>query len=221
MMGASDSLVLRLMGAIAAAICLGALLSAGAARLAGRWAAPTLEQSNLPSVAAQSVRVLQAAPATLRPDLAQAASTPDLRVDWYPQRPIGADSVSALKPIGERAPHLLAAFRKLGLEHQSMLVFAARDTAARDLGLRIGSARYPRAYYMLVRMKDRSWLLFTVYGRVWGVDTVVQLAFGVVLVFGSAGLVAIFYGRLLAQPIRAFTRGVGPLRRRHPRRAAG
>lgn len=208
MIGASDSLVLRLMGAIAAALCLGALLSAGTARLAGRWAGPTLERSSLPPIAAQTVRVLQAAPAALRPELAWAASTPEFRVDWFANRPIGAAAVSALKPVGERAPHLLAAFRRLGLKPRSLLVFTARDAAARDVGTRIGGARYPHAYYMLVGLKDRSWLVFTVYGRVWGADSAIQLTSIAVLAFGSATLVATFYGRLLAQPIRAFTRGV-------------
>lgn len=186
-----DTLSRRIALTIVAAMLASLLLNALFVQVAGIWARPPIERTGLLEQIAATTRVIEAAPATLRPQLASAASSPMLEVLWNPRRvdfglPGEGEQVEAGK---------VPALRQLLGDDRQIDVFNPDDWPA-------GS---PRAHYMaLVRLADDSWLSFTPPERSWGLSLNVRIAVIVALGLVATLLVAWLATRQLAQPLQRF-----------------
>ncbi|MFP0196960.1 MULTISPECIES: ATP-binding protein [Pseudomonas] len=186
-----DTLSRRIALTIVAAMLASLLLNALFVQVAGIWARPPIERTGLLEQIAATTRVIEAAPAALRPQLASAASSPMLDVLWKPRwvdfgLPGGGEQVEAGK---------VPALRQLLGDDRQIDVFNPDDWPA-------GS---PRAHYVaLVRLGDDSWLSFTPPERSWGLSLNVRIAVIVALGLVATLLVAWLATRQLAQPLQRF-----------------
>ncbi|MBH3404729.1 HAMP domain-containing protein [Pseudomonas glycinae] len=186
-----DTLSRRIALTIVAAMLASLLLNALFVQVAGIWARPPIERTGLLEQIAATTRVIEAAPANLRPQLAGAASSPMLEVVWKPRRvdfglPGDGEQVEAGK---------VPTLRQLLGDDRQIDVFNPDDWPA-------GS---PRAHYMaLVRLADDSWLSFTPPERSWGLSLNVRIAVIVALGLVATLLVAWLATRQLAQPLQRF-----------------
>ena len=81
-----DTLRRRIALTIFIALLASLALNALFVQVAGSWARPPIERTGLLEQIAVTTRVIETAPASLRPQLAQAASTPTLQVRWSTER---------------------------------------------------------------------------------------------------------------------------------------
>ncbi|WP_433897797.1 ATP-binding protein [Pseudomonas sp. PSE1(2024)] len=186
-----DTLSRRIALTIVAAMLASLLLNALFVQVAGIWARPPIERTGLLEQIAATTRVIEAAPANLRPQLASAASSPMLEVLWNPRRvDFGLPGEGEQVETGK-----VPALRQLLGDDRQIDVFNPDDWPA-------GS---PRAHYMaLVRLADNSWLSFTPPERSWGLSLNVRIAVIVALGLVATLLVAWLATRQLAQPLQRF-----------------
>ena len=81
-----DTLRRRIALTIVTAMLASLLLYALFVQVAGVWAKPPVDQIGLLDQVAATTRIIEAAPAHIRPQLAAAASNPTLGVFWSPHR---------------------------------------------------------------------------------------------------------------------------------------
>lgn len=186
-----DTLSRRIALTIVAAMLTSLALNALFVQVAGIWAKPPIERTGLLEQIAATTKVIEAAPAGLRPQLAAAATSPMLEVTWSAQRagvglPIGGEPVKA-----GRVPVL---HQLLG-DDRNIQVFNPADWPSDN----------PRARYAaLVQLKDGSWLSFSPPERSWGVDIGTRIAVIIALGLIATLLVAWIATRQLAKPLQRF-----------------
>ncbi|KAB0494309.1 ATP-binding protein [Pseudomonas vancouverensis] len=186
-----DTLRRRIALTIVAAMVASLTLNALFVQVAGIWAQPPIERTGLLEQIASTTRVIEAAPASLRAQLASAASNPMLDVAWHAQRdqfnlPAGGAQLTA-----DSAPVLR---RLLGADRE-IDVFNPSDWPDNSTEAR---------YVALVRMDDGSWLSFTPPERSWGLNLPARLAVVITLGLIATLLVAWIATRQLANPIQRF-----------------
>lgn len=180
-------IALTIVAAMAASLTLNALF----VQVAGTWARPPIERTGLLEQIAAATRVIEAAPAELRAQLASAASNPMLDVAW------SADRARLNLPAGG-AP---VETGKVPVLHQLLGDDREIDVFNPDDWPR-GS---PQAHYVaLVRLVDGSWLTFTPPERSWGLDTKTRIAVIIALGLIATLLVAWIATRQLANPLQRF-----------------
>ncbi|MFJ2279570.1 ATP-binding protein [Pseudomonas sp. NPDC087803] len=183
----SRRIALTIVAAMLASLALNFLF----VEVAGTWARPPIERTGLLEQIAATVKVIEAAPAPLRAQLAQAASGPKQQVTWEAQRadlglppggtPLVADKTSVLHQL-------------LG-EERNIRVFNPADWPS-------GS---PRARYAaLIQLPDASWLLFSSLERSWGLDIGTRIAIIIALGLVATVLVAWLATQQLAKPLQRF-----------------
>ncbi|MFW9082519.1 ATP-binding protein [Pseudomonas sp. P2757] len=186
-----DSLRRRIALTIVAAMLASLMLNAMFVQVAGIWARPPIERSGLLEQIAATTRVIEAAPAELRTQLASAASSPTLVVLWKAHRadfnlpgagaPVEAGKVPALRQL-------------LGDKRQ-IDAFNPDDWPQGN----------PQAHYVaLVRLADDSWLSFTPPQRSWGLSFNLRIAVIIGLGLVATLLVAWIATRQLANPLQRF-----------------
>jgi signal transduction histidine kinase len=184
-----------------------AILAAGALvvlfRLfSGVWAREPLHTSGALNEVADMARIIEAAPPSLRPRLATAASQPAVRVAWF-------DAGTPIAVFLEESHGDEAAARIVAADTQRR-VLALKRLPPEGLpeGLRL---QPPTQYLMGVRLNDQSWITFSVPYRTWGMTetsrwTLWLLILGICI--GASTLVATrrFVGpvRKLASAVREF-----------------
>lgn len=186
-----DTLSRRIALTIVAAMLTSLALNALFVQVAGIWARPPIERTGLLEQIAATVRVIEAAPVPLRPQLADAASSPRLKVAWKAQRadfglPAGGNPVEA-----GRVPVL----QLLLADGRTMEAFNPDDWPSHS----------PQAHYAaLVQLVDGSWLSFTPPERVWGLEASTRIAVVIALGLIATFLVAWIATRQLAKPLQRF-----------------
>ncbi|GGF35050.1 hypothetical protein GCM10011611_46590 [Aliidongia dinghuensis] len=197
-----DSLALRLALTALATILVASLIGASITLLNSNLARPPLEHSGLLNEAAVGLRLLDAAPPAGRPALAEAASTSDHFLRWFPTLPEA--SAATIVPQGDDGPieelrHLLhdptrdiRVFKPKDLPPDSPLMF--------HHGERLTWARSGA-----IRLTDGSWVVFTVAQPSWGLSRWERRIIGILIVVLSITLVTLVSTRLLARPIELFT----------------
>ncbi len=186
-----DTLRRRIALTIVAAMLASLALNALFVQVAGTWARPPIERTGLLEQIASTTRVIEAAPAPLRAQLASAASNPMLRVAWNAQR---ADF--QLPSDGARldAGQVPVLHRLLG-DGREIDIFTPDDWPGDS----------PQARYVaLVQLQDRSWLSFTPPERSWGLRANVRIAVIIALGLVATLLVAWIATRQLAGPLQRF-----------------
>lgn len=164
-------------------------------QLAGVWARPPLIETGLLEKAAAVTRVIDAAPASLRGQLAKAATEDGFVVSWHLDRH-GLNVPPVDDPISEEGSRIL----------QPLLKSAGGRVEAyepRDWPEHSADARY----MLLIELSDASWLLFSPPTRSWGLDDTPRYLIVILLALISTALVALIATRRLATPLQHFTDG--------------
>ncbi|WP_207864263.1 ATP-binding protein [Pseudomonas sp. 58(2021)] len=186
-----DTLSRRIALTIIAAMLASLILNALFVQVAGTWARPPIERTGLLERIAASTRVIEAAPAQLRPQLANAASSSTLEVLWNAQR-------SQFNLPGDGEPvetGKVPALRQLLGDDREIEVFNPDDWPP-------GSAQ--AHYVALVPLADGSWLTFTPPERSWGLSLDARIAVIIALGLVATLLVAWIATRQLANPLQRF-----------------
>jgi signal transduction histidine kinase len=189
-----DGISRRIALTIIAAMLISVALNILFVQLAGVWARPPLSQTGLIEQIAVTSRVLDAAPAEQREQLASTASNPLLQVQWSRKR-----EALALPGNGELID--LATVPEL----QKLLANPPR----RVEGFQPGDwpDNDPDAHYKLVmQLADGSWLAFTPPHRSWGLSSGMRFTIIGILALIAALMVAWVATRQLAGPLQRFAR---------------
>lgn len=186
-----DTLNRRIALTILAAMLASLALNALFVQVAGVWARPPIERTGLLEQMAATTKVIEAAPATLRSQLAAAASDARLHVAWHNDpADFGLPDGNTALQTGE-VPGIQALF---GTGRQ-IKVFSPNDWPR-------GS---PEAHYVaLVQLLDGSWLSFVPPERTWGLSAPTRIAVIITLGLIATLLVAWLATRQLAQPLQRF-----------------
>ncbi|MGU3347241.1 ATP-binding protein [Pseudomonas monsensis] len=183
----SRRIALTIVAAMLASLALNFLF----VEVAGTWARPPIERTGLLEQIAATVKVIEAAPAPLRRQLAQAASGPTQEVTWSAQRAELGLPAGGTPLIANKASVL---HQLLG-DNRHIQVFNPADWPS-------GS---PLARYAaLIQLPDASWLLFASRERSWGLDIGTRIAIIIALGLIATVLVAWLATRQLAQPLQRF-----------------
>jgi two-component system osmolarity sensor histidine kinase EnvZ len=159
--------------------------------VAGTWARPPIERTGLLEQIAATVKVIEAAPAPLRAQLAQAANGPTQEVMWSAQRDEFGLPPGGTLLIADKASVL---HQLLGDDRQ-IRVFNPADWPSDSLRAR---------YAALVQLPDASWLLFSSRERSWGLDIGTRIAIIIALGLIATVLVAWLATYQLARPLQRF-----------------
>nr|WP_262415990.1 ATP-binding protein [Pseudomonas fluorescens] len=189
----ADTLRRHIALTIVAAMVTSLALNALFVQVAGIWARPPIERTGLLEQIAATSRVIEAAPANLRPQLAAAASSAMLQVSWQAQRADFDLPNDGLRLPASRVPVL----QQLLGNDRKIEVFSPGDWPN-------GS---PQAHYAaVVQLVDGSWLSFIPPERSWGLEFGVRIAIVIALGLIATLLVAWVATRQLANPLQRFTR---------------
>ncbi|MBV4504070.1 HAMP domain-containing protein [Pseudomonas sp. BW13M1] len=160
-------------------------------QLAGSWARPPIERTGLLDQIAVTTHMIETAPPALRGPLAEAASTPTLRVRWSTRRedfglpgpgvPLNSGQVPAMA-------QLLGPSRPIAVYNPGDWPDGSADAH----------------YVALVGLDDDSWLLFVPPERSWGMSATARLAVVIGLGLVATLLVAWLATRQLAAPLQRF-----------------
>ena len=194
-----DTIGRRVASSIVSTVTVTVALAYLLVHLAGVWARPSEQffQANY------IMRLIEATPARDRAAVASATTSRTSFLTWYST----ADPISARfnAAVGQGvSPRLAAAFLLDG-KARPLVAFRSKDPLS--LGLARGMIPPSRAYFLAVRLRDKSWLTFT-SARTWGLNplgkTVVFTIFLAVFVLISSTITTLY----LARPMRLFTDGV-------------
>jgi signal transduction histidine kinase len=171
----------------------------------GVWAREPLDHSILRARAGDVVRVIEAAPSQLRPTLAAAAVTKEVAVDWY-------DAASPVSAMLWRDSGLLKSKplqrSLLGDLQRTAVVFEPGSAIRPPLALSRDQPRYVAAYFLSVQLRDRSWLVFSVPKRVWGLTELQRWAVWLTFVTLSTATVCAIATRRFVRPIKELAAAV-------------
>jgi two-component system osmolarity sensor histidine kinase EnvZ len=186
-----DTLRRRIALTIVAAMLASLALNGLFVQVAGIWARPPIERTGLLEQIAATSRVIEAAPAGLRPQLADAASTPMLEVSWHADRlDFGLPEGGVQFEVGK-----VPVLRRLLGGDREIEVFNPGDWPEDS-----DQARY----VALVHLVDGSWLSFTPPERSWGLNARARIAVIIALGLVATLLVAWIATRQLANPLQRF-----------------
>ncbi|MFZ3282866.1 ATP-binding protein [Pseudomonas sp.] len=185
----SRRIALTIVAAMVASLALNALFF----QVAGIWARPPIERTGLLEQIAATSRVIEAAPANLRPQLAAAASSAMLQVAWKAQRADFGLPNNGVRIDASRVPVL----QQLLGDDRKIEAFNPGDWPNDN----------PQAHYAaLVQLVDGSWLAFIPPERSWGLELGTRIAIIITLGLIATLLVAWIATRQLAKPLQRFAR---------------
>lgn len=192
LIGPRDTIVRWVALTIVVAMCTTVMLNILFTEFAGVWAQPSLKRAGLLEQVAAITRVLNAAPAGERTELARAASNPAYNVAWWLNK-------NGMKLPSEEGTTL----------HDGALLIQTLTNSAQRRVQAFSPDDWPagsrdRRYMVLVQLDDATWLSFTTPVRSWGLNTGWRIS--VVVSFGlvTALLVAWVATRRLATPLKRF-----------------
>lgn len=171
----------------------------------GVWAREPLDHSILRARAGDVVRVIEAAPPQLRATLASAAVTKEVAVDWYDAAsPVSAtlwrdSGLVKSKPLQRML---------LGDLRRTAVVFEPKSAIKPPLAVSLDQPRYAAAYFLAVQLSDRSWLVFSVPHRTWGLPDMQRWAVWLTFVTLSIATVCAIATRRLVRPIKQLAAAV-------------
>lgn len=186
-----DTLRRRIALTILAAMLASLALNALFIQVAGTWARPPIERTGLLEQIAATARVIEAAPAELRPRLASAASNPTLEVAWQAERTQFNLPTQGVHVDTDKVPVL----RRLLGPDRAIYAFNPDDWP---------DAHAQGHYMALMQLADGSWLSFTPPERSWGLDAGTRIAVIIALGLVATLLVAWLATRQLANPLQRF-----------------
>jgi signal transduction histidine kinase len=170
----------------------------------GAWSHEPLERSSLLNEAADIVRMIEAAPPSIRQALAAAAAPGEFRTDWYPAASRASASLeSAPRGEDENAQKTIS-----GHLQRAVAVLTPGHSGSVPPGIVDDQSR-PLAPYMLgVQLNDGSWLVFSVMKRSWGMPWADRWAMWLGFLALSVTVVTAFAARQFSRPIERLAAAV-------------
>ena len=205
-----DSIARRFTLAVMLAVAVTWSLAGLFAVFGGVWAQSNLERTGLLDEAVDMVRIIEAAPAPMREQLAGAATTPAVRVDWYAATsPVSSVFDQATDEAPEHSREVME--KLLGETPRTVRILlpgGSRDVLMSTPELEEERLKYPHAYMLAVQHFDGSWLVFTVPERLWGLPWRDRWAMWLAFLTVSTGIVSAIAARQLVRPIRKFAAAI-------------
>lgn len=174
-------------------------------RIGGVWASEPLDRSGLLNEVADMVRMIEAAPLSLRATLASAASSRSKRIEWTPAGSELARVLENSHGKQEEAVRIVAASTHHPVVAQE--VHSNGRSGGSDDNL-LNSYEYMLA----VRLLDGSWVVFAAPTRIWGVSQPVRWAIWMLFLGIAISSTTVIAARQFAVPIKdlaAAVRGFG------------
>jgi len=183
--------------AVAVALALNALFVA----FAGVWGQPPIDESGLLDRAGDLVRVVEAAPTESRQIIADAASNPAFRVDWYSP----GSSVSVMLAAAARLRTVRDVRLEVGGPQRRMVRFGPTYPIPAGMALRYRATEPAEAESLSVELQDGGWVVFTVPQRTWGLNPKLRMSIELAFLVVSIAVVATAAAYQMSRPIRVFS----------------
>lgn len=176
----------------------------------GVWAQPPLDLRTLLDGFTTVVDMVDAAPPEVRPRL---AASPQLngnklyRMAWFP-----ADTSAArwfeVARSRQHLPSNIPIFQGLNARLGRPYLMIGPEKALRAAkGFPFGR-QDPKTYYLIVQLKDASWLVFLGGGHIWGISTGSRITIILIVFLIVAAGISALATRQISRPIRKFAAAV-------------
>ena len=161
----------------------------------GVWARPPLMETGLMEKAAAITRVIDSVPPAQRAAIAAAASDQDFSSQWLPHHE-DAHLPAIEDPTFRTGSALLR--RLLSRPDASIEAYEPADWPS-------GAAS--GRYALMIELSDRSWVMYSVPTRSWGLGELPRNLIIIALILSSTMVVALIATRHLAGPLERFAQG--------------
>jgi signal transduction histidine kinase len=170
----------------------------------GTWSHEPLERSSLLNEAADIVRMIEAAPSSMRQALAAAAAPAEFRADWYAAASRASASLEAApRRENDNAQQTISAHLQ-----RAVAVLTPESTGSMPPGIPYDNSRPLVPYMLAVQLNDRSWLVFSVMKRTWGMPWLDRWAIWLGFLAVSITIVTAFAARQFSRPIERLAAAV-------------
>lgn len=159
------------------------------------WAQPPLLESGVIEKVAAVTRILDAAPAAQRSNIAGAAGDGSYSVRWLQRHDEAGVPVLVDAEFREGTPILRALLKRPDARVEAFEPSDMPEYAPE------------RGYALMVELSDKSWVLFRATSRSWGLDELPRNLIILGLMLASSFAVAFLATRFLAKPLERFTEG--------------
>lgn len=170
--------------------------------LTGVWAQKPVDRSGLLNEVSDVVRIIEAAPPSLRPSLASAAGSSSKRVRWIPAATEAAAFLDASGGQEEGVARMVAV-----ATHHTARVLQETRPKYMPPELDFGQRGLPE-HMMAVRLLDLSWVIFSSPTRAWGLPQPVRWLIWMLFLAVSISLFTVLAARRFAAPIRELAMAV-------------
>jgi signal transduction histidine kinase len=170
----------------------------------GAWSHEPLERSNLLDEAADIVRMIEAAPPSMRQALAAAAAPAKFRTDWY----AAASRASSSLETAPRGEDDNAQKNISGHLQRAVAVLRPGRTGSVPPGIGNDQSGPGAPYIVAVQLNDGSWLVFGVMKRTWGIPLSERWAIWLCFLALSITIVTAFAARQFSRPIEQLAAAV-------------
>jgi len=172
--------------------------------LGGALSHEPLERSSLLNEGADIVRMIEAAPPSMRQTLAAAAAPGEFRTDWYAAASRASASLEAApRSEDENAQRTISAHLQ-----RAVAVLSPRRTGSVPPGIVYDQSRPLAPYMLAVQLNDGSWLVFSVMKRTWGMPGANRWAIWLCFLAASITIVTAFAARQFSRPIEQLAAAV-------------
>ena len=170
----------------------------------GTWSLEPLERSSLLSEAADIVRMVEAAPPSIRQALAAAAAPGEFRTDWYAATSQASASLQAAPRLQDgNAQKTISAHLQ-----RAVAVLTPGLTGSVPPGIVYDQTKPLAPYMLAAQLNDGSWIVFSVMKRTWGMPWANRWAMWLCFLAASITIVAAFAARQFSRPIERLAAAV-------------
>jgi len=159
------------------------------------WAQPPLLESGVIEKVATVTRILDAAPAAQRSNIARAAGDGTYTVRWVQHHDDAGVPLLVDAEFSQGTPILRALLKR---PEARVEVFEPSD---------MPEYAPERGYAVMIDLSDKSWVLFRATSRSWGLDELSRNLVTLALMLASSLGVALLAARYLAKPLERFAEG--------------
>jgi signal transduction histidine kinase len=200
-----DTIARRFALTIVLAIIVTLALAGIVIEFAGVWGRPPVREGDLLERADDIVRMVEVAPERERQALADAAANATFRVDWYSAAsPVAVmlDTAANLRTLNDIPGFQIDGHRR------RVVYFTSESPGQFAADLHVDNLERPNAYFLSVKLKDGSWVVFIAPHRVWGLQPPARIGIALALLFVSITGVSAVATYQLSRPIKEFTKGL-------------
>jgi signal transduction histidine kinase len=170
----------------------------------GAWSNEPLERSSLLNEAADIVRMIEAAPPSMRQAIAAAAAPGEFRTDWYAAASRASASLEAApRSEDQKAQGTISAHLQ-----RAVAILSPGRTGSVPPGIDYDQNKPLVPYMLAVQLHDGSWLVFSVTKRTWGMPWANRWAIWLCLLAVSITIVTAFAARQFSRPIEQLAAAV-------------